>query len=216
MSSHIKKPKNVPSLAALLRALDTLTAGDVVLLELQRPGPNYDAGRDESGQWGMVPVEWSRVDRDALRVASAEGVTVIEPAGNGFQDLDAPEYEGRFTEVDSGALMVGAANPPGGEYGPPREAMSYSNFGTRVDLQGYGAAVVTAGYGDLWGAAGTPDRYSAQFGGTSAASPQVAGVAVLVASLLRRSTTYLMPDQMRDLLARTLFGGSAEKGNASR
>ena len=35
---------------------------------------------------------------------------------------------------------------------------------------------------------------------SSAASPQVAGVAVLVASLLRRSTTYLMPDQMRDLM----------------
>lgn len=198
--------------AALLRALDTLTAGDVVLLELQRPGPNYDAGRDESGQWGMVPVEWSRVDQDALRVASAEGVTVIEPAGNGFQDLDAPEYEGRFTEVDSGALMVGAANPPGGEYGPPGAAMSYSNFGSRVDLQGYGAAVVTAGYGDLWGAAGTADRYSAQFGGTSAASPQVAGVAVLVASLLRASTTYLMPDQMRAILARTGTPGDANLG----
>lgn len=198
--------------AALLRALDTLSAGDVVLLELQRPGPNYDAGRDESGQWGMVPVEWSRVDQDALRVASAEGVTVIEPAGNGFQDLDAPEYEGRFTEVDSGALMVGAANPPGGEYGPPREAMNYSNFGTRVDLQGYGAAVVTAGYGDLWGAAGTPDRYSAVFGGTSAASPQVAGVAVLVASRLRRDARYLMPAELRAVLARTGTPGAATLG----
>jgi hypothetical protein len=198
--------------AALLRALDTLSAGDVVLLELQRPGPNYDAGRDESGQWGMVPVEWSRVDQDALRVASAEGVTVIEPAGNGFQDLDAPEYEGRFTEVDSGALMVGAANPPGGEYGPPREAMSYSNFGTRVDLQGYGAAVVTAGYGDLWGAAGTPDRYSAVFGGTSAASPQVAGVAVLIASRLRTDARYLMPAALRAVLARTGTPGAPALG----
>jgi MYXO-CTERM domain-containing protein len=197
---------------ALLRALDTLDAGDVVLLELQRPGPNYDAGRDESGQWGMVPVEWSRVDRDALRVASAQGVTVIEPAGNGFQDLDAPEYEGRFTEFDSGALMVGAGNPPGGEYGPPREAMTYSNFGTRVDLQGYGAAVVTAGYGDLWGAEGTPDRYSAVFGGTSAASPQVAGVAVLIASRLRTDARFLMPEQLREILARTGTPGAASLG----
>ena len=197
---------------ALLRALGTLSPGDVVLLELQRPGPAYDADRDPSGQWGMVPVEWSRVDRDALRTASALGIAVIEPAGNGSQDLDDPIYEGRFTDADSGALMVGAGNPPTGDFGAARDTMSYSNFGTRVDLQGYGAQIVSPGYGDLWGAPGSPDRYTGSFAGTSAAAPQVAGVAVLLASLLRPRGAYLSPTDLRTLLAETGTAGAASIG----
>jgi hypothetical protein len=188
---------------AILRALNTLGAGDVLLLELQRPGPAYDADRDASGQYGMVPLEWAQVDRDAIELATRLGVTVVEPAGNGYQDLDARVYEGRFTDVDSGAIVVCAGNPPTGQYGPPRQAMSYTNFGQRCDVQGYGADVLAPGYGDLFGDPTSADRLTAVFGGTSAASPQVAGAVVLLSSLARAMGRYVPPADMRRLLAAT-------------
>ncbi|MCK6571655.1 S8 family serine peptidase [Myxococcota bacterium] len=188
---------------AILRALNTLGAGDVLLLELQRPGPAYDADREASGQYGMVPLEWAQIDRDAIELATRLGVTVVEPAGNGYQDLDAPLYEGRFSDRDSGALVVCAGNPPTGTYGPARQAMSYTNFGSRCDLQGYGADVLAPGYADLWGEPGSTDRLTAVFGGTSAASPQVAAAAVLLSSLARAFGGYVPPAELRRLLVET-------------
>jgi hypothetical protein len=197
---------------AVLRALNTLAAGDVMLLELQRPGPAYDADRDESGQYGMVPVEWAQIDREAIELATRLGVIVIEPAGNGFQDLDAPIYGGRFSRGDSGAIVVCAGNPPTETFGPAREAMSYTNFGRRCDLQGYGADVLAPGYGDLWGAPDSADRLTAVFGGTSAASPQVAGAAVLLSGLARASGGYVPPTAMRTLLQSTGTAGDPTIG----
>src|SRR5829696_9869498 len=70
------------------------------------------------------------------------GVIVIEPAGNGSTNVDSqiPRDEmGRMK--DSGAIMVGADT---GGTGIP---VSTSNFGSRVNLHGWGLMVMTLGYG---------------------------------------------------------------------
>ena len=95
---------------------------------------------------------------------------VVAAAGNGRQDLDAEEYDDTFgTRPDSGAIIVGAGAAPGCT-APPRGRLIFSNFGSRVNLQGWGECVATTGYGDsrpgsLQGTADSDDAYTSTFGG---------------------------------------------------
>lgn len=187
--------------ASIARALQHLAPGDVILLEVQVPGPRYV--QDDETQFGLVPAEWQRAEYDIIRMASDLGIIVVEAAGNGQQDLDDPIYEGRFDrqQRDSGALVVCASNPPSGDAGQPRAPAAFTNRGSRCDLQGYGYQIVTTGYGDLR-RVGDDHRqaYTAQFGGTSGASPMVAGVAALLQSMVRADGQYLPPSTMREIL----------------
>ncbi len=190
---------------AIARSLQRLSPGDVVFLEQQREGPDYDVNADPSGQFGMVPVEYYRVDYDAIALATDLGITIVEPAGNGFQDLDAPVYAGRFDRRvrDSGALVVCAGTPPSGNFGPPATRIFYTNFGSRCDAQAHGAETVTLGYGDLYDAGDGHTLYTGQFAGTSSATPQVAGVATLLQSLALDLGGYVPPRSLRALLVET-------------
>lgn len=157
---------------ALLHAAQHLGAGDLILIELHAPGPNsYEGG----GQFGYLPMEFWPDNFDAIRAITDLGIIVVEAAGNGQQDLDDPLYQGLFDrEVrDSGAIMVGATA------GSDLHPAWFTNHGSRVDLSGWGASVVTSGYGDLQGGPET-EWYTAGFSGTSSASPIVTGA---VASL---------------------------------
>ena len=80
---------------------------------------------------------------------------MIEAAGNGNVNLDQAACSGVFdrTVRDSGAIIVGAGQPPSS--GVDRQREGFSTFGSRVDLQGWGSGVVTTGYGDLYQ---NPDR----------------------------------------------------------
>ncbi len=196
----------------ILRVLDNLRPGDVILLEAQTPGPRYDYDNPES-QDGLVPVEYNRPEFDAIRTASDLGVIIVEAGGNGAEDLDDPIYEGRFDREirDSGALVVCAGNPPSGSFGPPRAAQYYTNYGARCDLQAYGAELYSVGYGDLFYGDQSPHRaYTAQFGGTSGASPQVTGAVVLLQSVAKARGGLLTPETARGLLQRT---GEAQAGS---
>jgi hypothetical protein len=117
----------------------------------------------------------------------------------------------------TGALMVGAGGSGLGEPPvPDRERVPGSNWGQRVDLQGYGAAVVTTGYADLSGGDGAdPDlAYTACFDGTSSASATVAGAAaVLQAEAIRRTGAPLTPAEVRDLLVSTGLPQSQTPGD---
>ncbi len=191
--------------AALARMLQHLVAGDVVLLEVQVAGPRYDPDDMES-QFGLLPAEFNRAEYDIIRVASDIGVVIVEAAGNGAQDLDDPIYEGRFDREarDSGALVVCASNPPSGDAGPVRAPAAFTNRGSRCDLQGYGYQIVTTGYGDLRRVGNDPRQaYTSQFGGTSGASPMVAGVAALLQSLVRQDGDVLLPEALRAVLVET-------------
>ena len=159
---------------AIDAAAHALRPGDVLLVELQGYGPRRK----------FVPVEYWDDMYDAIRAATDRGVVVIEAAGNGGVDLDAKIYAKKFDRAvrDSGAIMVGAGGPP--RYGfVDRARLDFSNYGARVDVQGWGRRVATLDYGDLQRCDDAGHRhYTDEFSGTSSASPIVAGAAILLES----------------------------------
>lgn len=164
--------------------------GDILLLEVQR---------------ALLPTEVDEADLDAIRLATALGVTVVEAAGNGGQDLDRYRHPvtGRALNrrssafVDSGAVMVGAAFAA-----LPHDWAPFSNFGTRLDCYGWGESVTSCGYGDLDGGNEPTQAYTNTFSGTSSAAPMIAGAAALLQGLHRRQTgNSLAPLPLRALLA---------------
>ncbi|MCP4569740.1 MAG: S8 family serine peptidase [FCB group bacterium] len=198
---------------ALLIAADSLEPGDVYLIELHAPGPRYDfESRDD--QLGYVCMEYWQANFDAIQLAWAKGVIVCEAAGNGAEDFDDAIYENRFdtTYRNSHAIMCGAGAPPSGVFGTDRSRLDFSNFGERVNLQGYGRGVVTTGYGDYFAPNGDERQFYTQyFSGTSSASPIVtASVASLQGIYKARySGAVLGPDDMRDVMVAT---GSPQQG----
>lgn len=175
---------------AINAARAATAAGDVILIELQYPA----CGSEEYG-----PLEWLPSVFDAIQVATAAGRHVVEAAGNGGLDLEAAGCDGRFdrSNHDSGASIVGAGAPPNYSQ-PERSRLSFSSYGSRVDLQGWGRLVVTTGYGDLYGSGN--EAYTQTFSGTSSASPIVAGAVAVLSSIEQRDGTLLSPAQVRDRL----------------
>ena len=103
---------------------------------------------------------------------------------------------------DSGAIIVGAGGSPLG--GNNLARLWFSNYGSRLDLQGWGENVVTTGYGDLYTGASKNEWYTSNFGGTSSASPIVAGAATVLQAVVKaRTGTPLSPESLRQLLVST-------------
>jgi serine protease len=171
-------------------ALGVLAPGDVLLLEQQ----TWACG-------GLLgPLESYPPWFDAIANATAQGVVVIEPAGNGSIDLDGPACGGWFDRSvrDSGAILVGAGSAIS------HTRMYFSSYGSRVDVQGWGQNVATTGYGDLFDPADARQRYTDAFSGTSSASAVVAGAAIAVqGALLAHGFAPLDAFEMRTLLVGT-------------
>lgn len=146
----------------------SINQGDFVLLEVHIPGPNHTGG---NSQFGLVPCEWNISAYFAIQNATGDGRIIIQAAGNGEQNLDAPEYNGWFSKTnDSGAVIVGAGTPSS------NSPEWFTNFGETVDLSGWGSGVYTTGYGEItFGTSDINQEYTNSFGGTSSASPIVAG-----------------------------------------
>jgi hypothetical protein len=189
---------------SITTALSALTPGDVMLLELEIPGPDPNSG--------LVAVEWFESAYDAIQVAVGNYVVVVEAAGNGGQNLDDPKFNtGHAPFVpghDSGAILVGAGGSPGSADGD-RARSGFSCFGSRVDVQGWGGNIFTTGYGDRYSSEGTNFLYTSAFGGTSGASAMVAGACAVLqgaykaAYLTKASHPLLLPTEMRTLLKLT-------------
>lgn len=193
---------------AIMAALTWLSAGDVLLLEIER---KFTSGA-LSGFFG--PTEIDAADHDAIRVAHALGVIVVEAAGNSGQDLDkVPALKvGDSACAHSGAIVVGACSPglPTTATGTPSHTrLPASNFGSRVDCFAWGARVATVGVATSGTttfvpstATDTAHAYRADFDGTSAAAAIIAGAAALVSS--RHSAVFggqpPAPAQLRELL----------------
>lgn len=210
--------------AAIRRAADLLGRGDIILIELHRPGPRFNF-QSRGDQRGYIAIEYWPDDWDAICYAAARGVIVVEAAGNGAENFDDPLYDARPAGFptswsnpfrrgtrDSGAILVGAGAPPPGthgrNHGPDRSRLGFSNHGQAVDVQGWGREVTTTGYGGLWRDPGNltnRDRwYTDTFSGTSSASPIVVGAIGCVQGVLRRRGRPTMsPPRARALLRGT-------------
>lgn len=178
---------------AVTDALPSLVAGDIILFEQQIYGPNYDPNRTD--QFGLVPIEWFEPYYYIIQLASGLGITVVEAAGNGQQNLDAPEYSagshapflpGNYSD----AIIVGAGSAGVARNGTDsaRSRLWYSNYGSRLDVQGNGERIYTTGYGDRYAAEGRNRFYTDNFGGTSGASPIVVGAVALMQSIYKQHT----------------------------
>lgn len=207
------------SAQAIRQAANALSAGDILLIELHRPGPRHNF-QERGDQLGYIAVEWDPVDFDAILYATSRGVIVVEAGGNGAENLDdaiynqpAPGFPAGWTNPfnranrDSGAIVVGAGAPPPGthgrEHGPDRSRLDFSNYGALIDAQGWGREVTTCGYGDLQGGAGEDVWYTDQFSGTSSASPIVVGTLASLQGVARNHGRTLTPAQCRAYLRET-------------
>jgi hypothetical protein len=179
---------------AITAATAAMPVGDLLLLEVQRSSL-------------LLPTETDPADADAIKLAVANGIIVVEAAGNGTQDLDSwtnsmgqttlnrssPQFQ------DSGAIMVAQSVST-----VPHHPSPFSNFGSRIDCYSWGENVTTCGYGDL-SPPGTifNKMYTAKFNGTSSASAIITGAAIILQGILG---IRLSPEHMRTLLSNPATG----------
>ncbi|HMT03228.1 MAG TPA: fibronectin type III domain-containing protein [Burkholderiales bacterium] len=194
---------------AITLASNSINAGDFILIEQQMFGPNCN-NCSQSNQLGMVPVEWELANYTAIQTAVNNNRIIIEAAGNGFQNLDDAIYStgngGHYPflpQNNSGAIMVGAGASQNGS-SVERSRLAYSNYGSRVDLQGIGENVMTTGYGGYYNSEGVNYQYTSSFSGTSSASPIVTGAGILLQSKYKQTTgNILNPASIRSLIKLT-------------
>jgi serine protease len=198
--------------AAINDSAKDLGRGDVIIIEqhfglkafgfLVAGAPNEALSacdRNES-QRGFLPVEQWPLERDAIRAAVAKGIIVVEAAGNGTVNLDHASLGDTYSRRrDTGAIFVGAGTSES------HKPLCWSNHGARLDLQGWGEAVGTLGYGELRSSGDNRNGFYTQaFGGTSSASPIVAGAALAINGIRgARGMTKLDSREMRKLLRDT-------------
>lgn len=176
---------------AIANAIATVDAGDVVLLEMQTVG--------EGGN-NYGPAELSLAVWTVVKAGTDSGVVVVGAAGNGNQDLDSATYQAYRDRGDSGAIIVGA-----GSSTTAHDKLSFSTFGSRVNVQGWGQSVFSAGYGSHATIGGDQNQvYTSTFSGTSSASPFIASSCVALQSFaVDKIGRRLTPLELRSVLSAT-------------
>jgi hypothetical protein len=197
---------------AVLAAITSLNFGDILLLETQT---FYSAGNNK-----VWPAEIQEATFQAIRLATALGIIVIEAAGNGDtnnssgNDLD--DFLSNKKRIlnpvsrhfkDSGAILVAASIMD-----LPHNRIGYSNYGKRINCYAWGEGVVTGsndgssrGYGI--------HPYITDFNGTSSASAIIAGVVIAVQSISEmKYHIRLSPGQMRHLVSNDHYGTASANG----
>ncbi|MCU5032429.1 peptidase S8 [Bacillus thuringiensis serovar brasilensis] len=193
--SQIRDNGNYNTADAILSAVNNMQAGDILLLEAQA---TYDGYGDKN----YLPVEVKPDIFDAIRLGANKGIIIIEAGANGGNDLDqfrdrngkqvlnrnSPDFK------DSGAIMVGAASAR-----VPHKRSYFSNYGSRVDVYGWGNAVDTT---DAKPSNFTTNLYTSSFAGTSSASPIIAGAAASIQGIAKNNQGKVYtPSQLRDILS---------------
>lgn len=174
-------------------AIDQLGSGDAWFVELGL---------------GDYPLEWWQACYDVIWTGVwARGISCIEASANGGLNLDDPSFNRIFDRTfrDSGAILCAAGTPttllPDGG----------TNYGSRIDLNGWGSQIVTAGYGDLYDGGSPQTRYTAFFCCTSGATAMVAGGAMSIQGIARAGLgAPLDPIALRTILHNT---GTPHQGN---
>lgn len=175
---------------AVSQAIQNSQPGDVIIYEMQA----YDASSN------LMPAEYDLTVWNLTKAATDAGIIVVEAAANGTRNLDSPTYASYMNRGNSGAILVGA-----GTSDLNHERINYSNFGSRVDLQGWGQNVFTSGFtGSYITIGGDLNQAYTNFAGTSSATPMVAGCVVVLQSYYHNLTgSFLSPLEMRNLLINT-------------
>ena len=126
---------------AISAATDILSAGDVLLIEQQGYVDNL-----------FCPVEVEPAVFDAIALAVAKGIIVVEPTGNGSINLDGSDWGDWFNPdvQDSGAMMVGGGASPLSGYEPRTWYPNGSAYGRRVDLKRLGLTRRSRWVGQEW------------------------------------------------------------------
>ena len=200
-----------PANAILLSVRDG-SPGDVILIENQTDVCGLPGACDVN----CGPLEYIQSVFDAIKTAVANGITVVETAGNGSVNLDQAACDHKFDRTfrDSGAILVGAGGAPGRF---DRQRLGYSCYGDRLDVQGWGEEIMTRGIGTFYQNPDDRDNrnfwYVRDFGGTSGAGPIVAGAAINLQGIaLNRFGVPLNPVEIREILVQT---GSPQQGNTA-
>ncbi|EJV75318.1 S8 family peptidase [Bacillus thuringiensis] len=198
--SQIRDNGNYNTADAILSAVNNMQAGDILLLEAQA---TYDGYGDKN----YFPVEVKPDIFDAIRMGTNKGIIIIEAGANGGNDLDqfrdrngkqvlnrnSPDFK------DSGAIMVGAASAR-----VPHKRSYFSNYGSRVDVYGWGNAVDTT---DAKPSEFITNLYTSSFAGTSSASPIIAGAAASIQGIAKNNQGRVYtPRQLRDILSDSSTG----------
>lgn len=197
---------------AIIRAVSGLDEGSVILLEAQTVRTGGASGE-------FIPVEYFQAEFDAIKTATSNNIIVVEAGGNGNQNMDDTNKFGNLFNItvrDSGAIIVGAANPPSGNYGEARGRMYYSSYGLRFDVQAWGAEIYSTGYGDVFNPNDEKQTYTAEFGGTSGASPIITATVAQIQGRYKAKNNgnILTPLQMREILKNPLYS-YPQTGNTS-
>ena len=175
---------------AIADAVAGSSEGDIILLEMQSDGPL-------AGNSDYVPAEYVSSVWNLTKSATDAGIIVVAAGGNGNQNLDGTSYQSYMNRGDSGAIIVGA-----GSSSTSHSRLSYSCYGTRVDVQAWGQSVMTTGYGNYAIYGGDENQaYTSGFNGTSSASACAAGVVTLLQSYaINTLGTLFTPEEMRSHL----------------
>jgi hypothetical protein len=182
---------------AILLAYTNSQPGDVIVIEQQAAVCGGTCGND---QMGCGPLEGLKQVHDVIANATALGRIVVAAAGNGRVNLDDATCGNYFDRAanDSGAIIVGAGSST------DHSRLDFSSYGSRVDVQGWGENVASTGYGDAFSPGPLQRRYTETFGGTSGATPIVAGAVMAIQGRLKACHLPLAtPARMRQALTAT-------------
>ncbi|WP_157778573.1 S8 family serine peptidase [Massilia violaceinigra] len=193
---------------AIFAAIAHQSFGEVLLLEAQ-------VYLNDSLLLG--PIEAYDADYEAIRLATALGIIVIEAGGNGTNNGFTPPLNmDTYTTLsgqailnrddanpefrDSGAIMVTAASAAA-----PHTRLPFAPYGKRIDCYAWGESITTL----RSDASGLTNGYTTGFSGTSGASAIIAGAALAVqggAVAQSPASGRVSPRQMRDILSSAATG----------
>lgn len=185
----------------IINAGSNLSAGDILVLEGQVNRSLYSGDKcDNISQAHCVPMEWNLSVRDAVSDLVSNGVNVVLAAGNGNENLDSSIYQNRFNRsyFNSGAIYVAATFASS-----TISKTDSSNYGDRIDFNGWGKDVATLGSGNLYGTTEN-EHYRTNFSGTSSATPIVAGAVASIVGIGKQILGRpLSPEEVHSILSET-------------
>ncbi len=197
--------------AEILESLKHLNFGDVLLIQATNE-------EDYQGIPCKVPIETTQAEFDAIRLATALGIVVIEPGGNGDDTTTSVNFDDftvMFQEIlnpasssfkDSGAIIVSASQSAlsvAPTYEDTHEIMPWAPRGERVDCYAWGENITTLSSDTL----GATDAYTNTFGGTSGAAAIIAGAVMNMQAMVFAEHGYkFSPLQIREILRDSSYG----------